>query len=446
MHNAIIPPIKPQGCFVFGTINILIFTVTLFGLDLIKYIFQSKVIYFLLIIGLLGKANVGKSTFFNAATDSSVPLANFPFTTIDANVGFAYVRVNCVCKELGVLDNPINSQCINGVRFIPVKLIDVAGLVPGAHKGRGLGNKFLDNARQADVLIHVVDISGSTDEEGRPVNPGQGNPLNDITFVEQEFDMWIRSLILRDWDKIIRESENLKLKMETVIATRLSGLSIDEQLIRKSLEIIGLRKNVVDWTQDDLLILSKQIRIQSKPIVIAANKADLPTADGNIEKLKKLKRSFIPTVCEAELLLKKANSKNLIYYLPGDSTFEIRHTQNLSSVQTEALNVVSRVLTKFGSTGIQQVLNHACFQDLHKIVVYPVEDEYKLADKNGNVLPDARLISGQTNARDLAYLIHNDLGKGFLYAIDVRTKQRIGADHTLHNNDIIKIVSTAGRK
>lgn len=399
-----------------------------------------------MIIGLLGKANVGKSTFFNAATDSSVPLANFPFTTIDPNVGFANVRVNCVCKELGVSDNPVNSQCINGVRFIPVKLIDVAGLVPGAHEGKGLGNKFLDNARQADVLIHVVDISGSTDEEGRPVNPGQGDPLKDISFVEQEFDLWIRSLILRDWDKIIRESENLKLKMETMIATRLSGLTIDEQLVRKSLEIIGIRKKVVDWTHDDLLLLSKQIRIQSKPIVIAANKADLPTADGNIEELKKLKRSFIPTVCEAELLLKKATSKNLIYYLPGDSTFEVRHTQNLSTGQMEALNVVSKILTKFGSTGIQQVLDHACFEELHKIVVYPVEDEYKLTDKNGNVLPDARLISDQTNARDLAFLIHNDLGKGFLYAINVRTKQRIGAEYILQNNDIIKIVSTTGRK
>lgn len=398
-----------------------------------------------MIIGLLGKTNVGKSTFFNAATDSSVPLANFPFTTINPNVGFALVRVNCVCKELGVSDNPINSQCIDGVRFIPVKLIDVAGLVPGAHEGRGLGNKFLDNARQADVLIHVVDISGSTDEEGRPVNPGQGNPLNDIFFVEREFDLWIRSLILRDWDKIIRERENLKLKIETVISTRLSGLSIDEHLIKRALDAIGLNKKTQDWTDDDLLDLSNQIRVQSKPIIIAANKADLPTADDNIKELERLERSFNPTVCEAELLLKRAAAKNLIHYLPGDSTFEIR-SQNLTLEQTEALKVVSKVLSKFNSTGIQQVLNHACFNELKNIVVYPVEDEYKFTDKNGHVLPDARLISYKTTARDLAFLIHNDLGKGFLYAIDVRTKQRIGAEHILQNKDIIKIVSTTGRK
>ncbi len=411
-----------------------------------KYIFQSFAGLFLLIIGLLGKANVGKSTFFNAATDSSVPIANFPFTTINPNIGVAFVRVQCVCTELGVADNPVNSQCISGIRYIPVKLIDVAGLVPGAHLGRGLGNKFLDHARQTDVLIHVIDISGSTDEEGKSVKSGEGDPFLDIQFVEEEFDLWIRSIILRDWQKLVRESENLKQKVETVISNRLSGLSISEQLIRNSMDQVGLTKKPSEWTENDLLSLSKQIRIKSKPIVIAANKADLPASDSNIIKLKDLGRPFFPTVCEAELLLKRASIKNLIYYLPGDSNFEIKRNEKLSQEQIGALNMVSHVLSKFGSTGIQQVLNHACFQALKKIVVYPVEDEYKFTDKNGNVLPDARIISDNSTAKDLAFLIHNDLGKGFLYAIDARTKQRIGADHILRNNDIVKIVANTGRK
>ena len=398
-----------------------------------------------LIIGLLGKANVGKSTFFNAATDSSIPIANFPFTTINPNIGVAFVRVNCVCKEFGVLDNPITSKCIGGIRYIPIKLIDVAGLVPGAHSGRGLGNKFLDDARQADVLVHVIDISGSTDEEGRPVNPGEGNPLFDLEFIEDEFDLWIRSLILRDWDKIIRESENLKQRIETVLSNRLSGLSISEQLIRNSLDYINLIKKPSEWTEEDLLILSKQIRTRSKPIILAANKADISSSDINIEKLKNLKRSFFPTVCEAELLLRRASHKNLIYYLPGDSSFKIKQSETLSNKQNEALEVVSGILLKFGSTGIQRVINHACFEILQNIVVYPVEDEYKFTDKKGNVFPDARIISNHSTAKDLAYLIHNDLGKGFLYAIDARTKQRIGAEHKLKNDDIIKIVSTMSR-
>ncbi|VFJ14212.1 conserved protein of unknown function [Candidatus Nitrosocosmicus franklandus] len=399
-----------------------------------------------MIIGLLGKANVGKSTFFNAATDSSVPVANFPFTTISANIGVAFVRVQCVCTELGISDNPVNSKCIGGIRYIPIKLIDVAGLVPGAHSGRGLGNKFLDDARQADVLIHVIDISASTDAEGKSINAGEGDPFFDIKFVEEEFDLWIRSIILRDWHKIVRESENLKQKVEAVISNRLSGLSINEQLIRTSMEQIGLTKKPAEWTESDLLLLSKQIRIKSKPIIIAANKADLITSEHNLKKLKETGRPFFPTVSEAELLLKKAANKNLIYYLPGDSTFEIRRKETLSQEQLSALNMVSNVLSKFGSTGVQQVLNHACFHMLKQIVVYPVEDEYKLTDKNGNVLPDARLVPDNSTAKDLAFLVHQDLGKGFLYAIDIRTKQRIGADHVLRNNDIIKIVATTGRK
>ncbi len=394
---------------------------------------------------MLGKANVGKSTFFNSATDLSVQIANFPFTTIDPNIGIAFVRVNCVCKEIGVFDTPINSRCINGVRFIPIKLIDVAGLVPGAHSGKGLGNKFLDDARQANVIIHVVDISGSTDEEGKPVSLGGGNPLYDIEFVENEFDLWIYSLIMKDWDKVVRESENLKQRIEHTISNRLSGLTISEQDIRNAMNTVRLVKKPSDWDTNDILELCKQIRLSSKPIIIAANKADLPSSDQNISKLKNLNRSFFTCVSEAELLLKRALQKNIIFYLPGDSEFEIKNPNILSSKQLDALNKVSKVLKKFGSTGVQNILNYACFDVLNNIVVYPVEDEFKFTDKKGNVLPEARIVSKNITAKELANLVHKELGKGFLYAIDARSKQRIGAEHILKNNDIIKIVSTTSR-
>jgi ribosome-binding ATPase len=398
-----------------------------------------------LIIGLLGKANVGKSTFFNSATDQSVHMANFPFTTIDPNVGIAFVRTNCVCKELNVQDNPINSRCINGIRYIPIKLIDIAGLVPGAHSGKGLGNKFLDDARQSDAIIHVVDIAASTDEEGKPITPGLGDPFVDIEFVENEFDLWIHSLILKDWDKVVRESENQKQKIEYTISKRLSGLSIGEKVIRNAINDLHLVKKPIEWSKDDLLVLCRKMRQDSKPIIIAANKADLPSADKNISKLKNLNRIFFPCVSEAELLLKRALQNNIIYYLPGDSNFEIKKQENLSAKQIEALKKVSKILEKFGSSGVQNILNHACFESLDNIIVYPVEDEMKFTDKKGNVLPDARIVSKNTTAKELANLIHKELGKGFLYAIDARSKQRIGADHVLKNNDIIKIVSATSR-
>jgi len=399
-----------------------------------------------LIIGLLGKANVGKSTFFNSATDSSIQVANFPFTTINPNIGIAFVRVNCVCKELNVVDNPVNSKCIDGKRFIPIKLVDIAGLVPGAHAGRGLGNKFLDDTRQADVLIHVVDISGSTDEEGRPISLGMEDPLDDIAFVENEYDFWIRSLILRDWDKIIKESSNLRQKIEYTISKRLSGLSIGEQIIKDAISLVGLNKKPLDWDPDDLLLICKQIRHMSTPIVIAANKADLSSSETNISRLKDLDRPFFPCISEGELILKRALKKNLVHYIPGDSEFDILDRSKFSEKQLEALGIISQVLKKFGSSGIQNVLNYACFEAMENIVVYPVEDEYRYTDKKGNVLPDSRIVSKGITAKDFASLVHEELGKGFLYAIDVRTRQRIGAEHLLKNNDIIKIVSTAGRK
>src|SRR5919206_4594543 len=193
-----------------------------------------------MIIGLAGKANVGKSTFFNAATELAVPAANYPFTTIDPNVGIAYARVKCVCRDLGVEDNPVHSMCIDGNRFIPVKLIDVAGLVPGAHSGKGLGNKFLDDARQADVLIHVVDASGSTDSNGRTVPAGTGDPMSDIEFVEKEFDLWLTSLIAKDWSKNVREAEGQGQKLEQMLAKRLSGLAITESQIASAINSSGL--------------------------------------------------------------------------------------------------------------------------------------------------------------------------------------------------------------
>ena len=112
------------------------------------------------IVGVVGKPNVGKSTFFSAATLAHVAIANYPFTTIKPNRGMGYVRTPCVCQEFNVTDTPGNSTCINRIRLVPVELVDCAGLVPGAWQGRGLGNQFLDEIRQADALIHIVDAVG----------------------------------------------------------------------------------------------------------------------------------------------------------------------------------------------------------------------------------------------------------------------------------------------
>jgi ribosome-binding ATPase len=399
-----------------------------------------------MIIGLIGKANVGKSTFFNAATDLAVPVANYPFTTIEPNVGVAYARTKCVCREFGVQDNPVHSVCIDGNRFIPVKLVDVAGLVPGAHAGKGLGNKFLDDARQADALIHIVDASGSTDNNGRPVPAGTGDPVFDIQFVEEEFDLWLESIIGRDWSKTAREAESQGQKLEQLLAKRLSGLAINEQTIINAVQASGLTsKKPVAWSHDDIFRFCKVLRTRAKPFVIAVNKAELPAADDNIKKMKAGGLELVPCASEAEALLRKASKKGILHYLPGDVSFDVKPEVVLTAPQLKALDIVKMFMQKYGSTGVQEAINIACFKLLRMVAVYPVEDEFKLTDKKGNILPDVWLLPEGSTAKNLAEAIHADLAKGFLYAVDARTKQRIAANHQLKSGDVIKIASATSR-
>lgn len=391
-------------------------------------------------IGLLGKTNVGKSTFFSAATETAVPIGNYPFTTIEPNVGITYVRTKCACKHFGIKHN--NPLCMDGVRLVPVKLIDVAGLVPGAHEGKGLGNKFLDDARQAEVLIHVVDVAGTTDIHGQPVPPGTHNPLEDVEFVENEFDQWFKQILQREWQKLVRELSQKSATLADGITKRFSGLGVKEFDVSEVLKESGLgTKKPAEWTDSDLLLFVTKLRKKIKPILVAANKADLCKDLAIVDTIKK-NNHVVVCSAESELLLRKAAKAGLIKYLPGDSTFEILNQTGLNQQQKQALDLVKTVLSKIQTTGIQQALNHAVFDILKFITVYPVEDEHKLSNKDGVVLPDARLLPVGSIAKDLATTIHADLAKGFLHAIDVKTKQRIGADHKLQDGDVVKIVSS----
>ena len=399
------------------------------------------------LLGIIGKPNTGKTTFFSAATLALVEIANYPFTTIKPNRGIGYVRTPCVHVEFDVQDNPKNSLCLDGVRLIPVELIDVAGIVPGAWEGRGLGNQFLDEIRRADALVHVVDASGGTDCEGRLCKAGEHDPVEDICFLEREITMWMAAILKKDWERLTRTAEAESKDFHGILEERLSGLSIKRHHIFEAIKKTGLNADTpTAWSEDDILKFLDVLRRISKPMIIVANKIDLPTAKVNLEKLRKLDYTVIPCCAEAELALRRAAEKQLIDYKPGDCNFRILQPEKLSPSQIKALEIIrEKILIQNGSTGVQSALNMAYFKLLNMITVYPVEDLEHLADHNGRVLPDAYLVPYGTTARQFAYMIHTELGESFLYGVDARGRKRIGEDTILRDRDVISIVSARKR-
>ena len=393
--------------------------------------------------GIVGKPNVGKSTFFSAATLAPAEIADYPFTTIEANRGVTYVRAKCPHEELGTECNPNNAPCENGTRLVPVEMLDVAGLVPDAHKGRGLGNKFLDDLRQAKALIHIVDASGGTDHEGNIVQVGTHDPLSDVQFLDTEISQWIKSILEKGWKKVVRQIQLDGLKVEKAIQERMTGLGFTDAMVLGALRRTEIGETPMNWSEDDILKLADNLRKVGKPMIVAANKCDI-APDENIKRLESLDdKVVVPTSAEAELALRRAAKSGLISYDVGDDYFEILDESKLNADQLKGLEFMDGVLKKFGSTGIQRCVEEAVFNLLDMMVVYPVEDENKWTDKDGRVLPDAYLLPRGSNAKDLAYEVHTDLGDNFIRAIDGRTKRVLGADHELKDGDIITIAARA---
>jgi ribosome-binding ATPase YchF (GTP1/OBG family) len=380
-------------------------------------------------IGLIGKPNAGKSSFLKAATLQDVKISPVPFTTLKPNIALAYVTKKCVCSEFKVKCNPRQGACINGIRFIPIGLWDLPGIVRGAHEGRGLGLKFLDDIRKTKALIHVVDFSGLTDSEGRATE--NYDVEKDIKFVEEELNFWFREVVERGLEKYKRNLKNLsKEELVDILVKQLSGLEVKKEDIEKTFDAVGI---------ENLDEFSKILREISKPIVIVANKIDLESAQKNYERIKRKYRNIIPVSAESEIALRLASSKGLIEYFPGESDFIIKG--NLSKQQEMALELIrENVLKRFGSTGIQYALNYTVFDVLKYIVVYPVADTSKLTDTKGNVLPDAFLVKSYTQLREFAFSIHTEIGEKFVCGIDARSKRKLSADYSIKDNDVFEII------
>ncbi|MFX1560974.1 MAG: redox-regulated ATPase YchF [Promethearchaeota archaeon] len=401
-------------------------------------------------VGIVGKPSCGKTSFTNAACMTDFKVGSYPFTTIEANVGVTHVRTTCACADFEVEDNPQNSLCIDRVRLIPIKLIDVAGLVPGAHEGRGMGNQFLDDLRQADVLIHIVDASGGLDAEGQEVDAGSHDPADDVKFLEEELVEWMLGIIQKDWRRITGRVRSEGAKLEELLLEKLSGLKITRGHILRAMRDSNLKSEAVDkWTDEETRGFVRTLQKIAKPIIIAANKIDRPTAEDNFRNLQEKFPDYlvVPVSALAEKVLKDLERKGIIRYIPGDDDFEILKSESMKESELDQLEKIRlHILKKYGGSGVQNILNRAVFDYLHMITVYPVHDANSLTDSDGNVLPDVYLVPEGTTAKEFAGHIHTDLMESFIHGIDARTKMRISDKHELKDRDVIKIVSAKGSK
>jgi len=391
-------------------------------------------------VGITGKPSSGKSTFLKAATLANVEISPRPFTTIKPNHAIGYVSVNCVDKEFKVQCQPRAGYCINHKRFVPVDLIDVPGIIPDAHKGAGLGLSFLDDLRQADVLIHVVDVSGTTDELGKPTQ--NHNPGKDIEFLEYELDQWYLSILKKGWDKFSRTVHQEHQNIVKALAKQLSGLKVNEKMVEQSIKKLNLGENPTRWNQNNLYELAKELRKLSKPMIIAANKIDVPGAEENYERIKQEFPHYliIPCSAESELALREASKHKLLQYIPGEKDFQILEEEKLTQQQKQALQFIEKnVLSKHHSTGIQECLDKAVFRFLEYIAIFP-GGMNKLSDREGRILPDCFLLPKNSTALDFAFKIHADIGKNFIKAIDVKNKKAVGKEHILNHRDVIEIM------
>lgn len=400
-------------------------------------------------IGLIGKTNTGKTTFFNAATLANAEISNYPFTTKHPSTGNAQAITICVHKEFDVQDNPKNSRCMDGWRYIPIELIDLPGLIKGAWQGKGLGNQFLTVAAQSDALIHVVDVSGGIDVTGKVTEQGTGDPVADVGDIEEELAMWYLKLLEGNRDKISR-SINAGVDIIMAITDVLRGVGVRDEHVKMALKKNSMMEGKFDeFDSQKIKDFLRSLRYISKPTLILANKIDLPSAADNFKRLRDKYKDVlvIPSSADAELTLRRAESRGLIRYNPGDERFEIVHQEQLNDKQKWALNFIRQdILGEYLRTGVQFAINVAVFKLLSMNTVYPVADIKKLSDKHGNILPDVYLMESGSSIEDLAKTIHTELAKGILFAIDARDGLHLPKNYILKDRDILSIVSAKKRK
>jgi ribosome-binding ATPase YchF (GTP1/OBG family) len=391
----------------------------------------------MLSLALAGKPNAGKSTFYKAATMADVDVGNYPFTTIEPNRGVTHARTRCPCLDR----DERCGNCEDGIRYVPVELLDVAGLVPGAHEGRGLGNQFLDALTDADAILSVIDAAGETNAEGEPVEVGAYDPVEEADFVEAELEQWLAGIVAGNWETVVRKSRSPDFDIDDALTEMLTGFGATVYDVAASLRAVEYPEDPQQWADDDRERLARDVRERTKPIVVVANKADI-APEGNVDRLREETDSpVVAATADGELALRTAADAGAVAYNPGDSEFDV--AGEVSGAQREGLETIRDVMTETGGTGVQAAIDTAVYDTLDMITVYPVQNETRWTDGSGAVLPDAFVLPRGSTPKDLAYAVHSDIGDGYLHAVDARSDRRIGEDHELDEGDVVKVVSTA---
>jgi ribosome-binding ATPase YchF (GTP1/OBG family) len=391
----------------------------------------------MLSLALAGKPNAGKSTFYKAATMADVDVGNYPFTTIEPNRGVTHARTRCPCLDR----DERCGNCTDGIRYVPVEVLDVAGLVPGAHEGRGLGNQFLDALTDADAILSVIDAAGETNAEGEPVEVGAYDPVEEADFVEAELEQWLAGIVAGNWETVVRKSRSPDFDIDDALTEMLTGFGATVYDVAASLRAVAYPEDPQQWADDDRERLARDLRERTKPIVVVANKADV-APDGNVEGLRDGTESpVVAATADGELALRTAADAGAVAYNPGDAEFDV--VGEVSGAQREGLETIRDVMAEAGGTGVQAAIDTAVYDTLDMITVYPVQNETRWTDGSGETLPDAVLLPQGSTPTDLAYAVHSDIGDGYLHAVDARSDRRIGEDHELTEGDVVKVVSTA---